>query len=173
MLVVIIGLIVWQMIASREADAERAYSLLIHCNDPLDFEDFINRYPRSSHIEEVEMRLAELKEEEAAWHVAALTQNVDIVMEFVKNHPGSAYIVVAQHRIDTLDWRKADSEGKASSYATYIADHPAGDFITEAYAARDVAFKREERARIDSIRAAKMADSLTNSALGIDNVFQY
>ena len=159
LLLAIAGLLFWQIRSSREASAEAAFSLLKDCNDPQSFEDFIMRYPKSQHIEEVQARLEELRQEEIAWQAAMRTTNPDIVRDFIDNYPTSTHQTTALHRIDTLEWRAADRLCTAASYTAYITAHAAGDFITEAYAARDEAIKREERARRDSIAQAH-ADSL-------------
>lgn len=157
--IALLALAVWQIKSSREASAEAAFTLLRECNDPRNFEDFINRYPKSRHIEEVQARLEELRQEEIAWKAALFTTNSDIVRDFIDNYPTSTRLSAAQHRIDTLEWRAADKLCTAASYTAYITAHAAGDFITEAYAARDEAIKREARARQDSIAKAR-ADSL-------------
>lgn len=153
------ALIVWQIRSSREANAEAAFTLLRECNDPRSFEDFINRYPKSRHIEEVEARLEELRLEEIAWQAALSTTNPAIVRDFIDNYPTSAHHSAALHRIDTLDWREANKQNTSAGYTAYISAHDAGDFITEAFAAREEAVKREEQAYRDSIAAAR-ADTL-------------
>lgn len=169
-LVALIGLIVWQMKTGESAAAERAYVLLQSCNDPQNYEDFIMRYPKSQHIADVQARLEELREEETAWKAASITTQVELVLAFIDKYPTSSRRSVALHRIDTLEWRQADADGTSVAYTSYINAHEAGDFITEAYTARDEALRRELRARNDSIAAAQ-ADSLKLEAPGIDNVF--
>ena len=98
--------------------------------------------------------------------------NPDIVRDFIDNYPTSAHQAAALHRIDTLDWREADRLKTSVSYTAYITAHAAGDFVTEAYAARDEAIKREEQAYKDSLAAAR-ADSLVHAiASGIDQLVQ-
>jgi hypothetical protein len=169
-LMAIIGLIVWQMKTGESAAAERAYVLLQSCNDPQSYEDFIMRYPKSQHIADVQARLEELREEETAWKAASITTQADLVLAFIDKYPTSARRSMALHRIDTLEWRQADADGTSAAYTSYINAHEAGDFITEAYTARDEALRREIRARNDSIAAAQ-ADSLKLVGTGIDNVF--
>ena len=157
-LAALIAFIVWQIQTSHNAHAEAAYTLLKECNDPRSFEDFINRYPKSRHIAEVEARLEELRLEEIAWQAALATKNPAIVRDFIDNYPTSAHQSAARHRIDTLDWNEANKMNTSAGYTAYITAHDAGDFITEAYTARDEAVKREEKAYRDSIAAAR-ADS--------------
>ena len=170
-LVALIGLIAWQMKNGEEAGAERAYTLLQSCNDPQNYQDFMMRYPKSKHIAEVEVRLAELREEETAWKAASITSQAELVKSFINKYPTSARRATALHRIDTIEWRQADAAGTSAAYTSYINAHEAGDFITEAYSAREEAIRRELRARSDSIAAANAARDSMYEAQGIDNVF--
>lgn len=151
----------WDTYQQRRSSEEKAFELLHDCNDPLNFEDFIARYPNSDYLDEVRAMLRELQKEEAVWEVVAQSANVESLKNFIQTHPQSPFIKVALHKIDSLDWREADRKGSSAAYDTYILHHDAGEYITEAYSARDAAREREERSRRDSIAAAQAeADSL-------------
>ncbi len=169
-LIGLIALIVWQMKIRKESSAEEAYIMLKECNDPQSYEDFIMRYPKSKHIADVQARLEALNEEETAWKAASITTQKELIMAFIEKYPNSTHHSTALHRIDTLDWQAADNKGSSAAYTAYISNHEAGDFVTEAYTARDEAIRRETRARNDSIAAAQK-DSLMMSVPGIDNIF--
>ena len=169
-LAALIGLIIWQIRVSREASAEEAYALLVDGNDLQNYEDFVMRYPHSRHIQEVQARMKELQAEEAAWQQAARSRDVSVVRAFVSEYPTSAHRSPALHRIDTLDWQNATKLNTPAAYNAYITAHEAGDFITEAYTARDEAVQREERARRDSIAAARRDSLTTLHPFGLDNL---
>ena len=112
---------------------------------------------------------------DALWEVVAKSSNTEDFRNFIQAHPRSPYAKVALHKIDSLDWREADGKGTSEAYDQYILNHDAGEYITEAYAARDAARDREERARRDSIAAAQArADSLAPEevSVGIDELMQ-
>ena len=139
------------------------------------WQPIIARYPDSKHLDEVRAQLRELRKEDTLWEVVAGSSKTEDFHNFIQAHPRSPFVKVAQHKIDSLDWREADSKGTAAAYDRYIAMHDAGEYVTEAYSARDAARLREDRARQDSIAAAQaQADSLAAEAapVGIDNLIQ-
>ena len=71
---------------------------------------------------------------------------------------------MALHKIDSLDWRKADQLGTKDAYDEYILQHEDGLYISEAYNARDNARRREEQARRDSLAAVAKRDSIAAAA---------
>lgn len=177
-IIVIVGVgayLYWDNHQQRRYSEEKAFELLQGCNDPLNFEDFIARYPNSEHLDEVREQLKALQKVDALWEVVAKSSNTEDFRNFIQAHPRSPYAKVALHKIDSLDWREADSKGTSEAYDQYILNHDAGEYITEAYAARDAARDREERARRDSIAAAQArADSLAPEevSVGIDELMQ-
>lgn len=165
--IIIIGLgayLYWDNYQDKLASEEKAFELLKDCNDPLSFEDFIARFPNSKHIDEVKERLSGLHQEDAAW--AELCRNLDVVAlhNFVDTHPTSPHVKVALHKIDSLDWRKADQLGTKDAYDEYILQHEDGLYISEAYNARDNARRREEQARRDSLAQVAKRDSIAAAA---------
>ncbi|MCR4994217.1 MAG: zinc ribbon domain-containing protein [Bacteroidales bacterium] len=179
-ILVIGGYLYWNNYQQRCNSEEQAYQLLRDCNDPLNYEDFIARYPDSEHLDEVRLKLKELQREDALWEVVANSGNIDNLKSYIENHPHSPYVKVALHKIDSLEWREADKLGTSDAYNTYILHHDAGEYISEAYEARDAALGREQQARRDSLAAAEaLADSMAaeanNSAQapeGIDELMQ-
>ena len=166
------GYLYWDNYQQRRYSEERAFELLRECNDPLNFEDFIARYPNSEHLEEVRAMLKELQKEDAVWEVVASSNNVEDYRNFMQAHPRSPFVKVAIHKIDSLDWREADRKGTSAAYDAYILNHDAGEYISEAYEARDAARSREERARRDSIAAAQAVDTVEAAPepVGIDEL---
>lgn len=177
-IIVIVGVgayLYWDNHQQRRYSEEKAFELLQGCQDPLNFEDFIARYPNSEHLDEVREQLRALQKVDAMWEVVAKSTNTDDFRNFIQAHPNSPYKKVALHKIDSLDWREADSKGSSEAYDQYIINHDAGEYITEAYAARDAARDREERARRDSIAAAQARmDSMAvgEAPVGIDDLMQ-
>lgn len=164
----------WDNYQQRRYSEEKDFELLSDCSDPLNFEDFIARYPNSKHLDEVRAKLKLLRQEDAVWEVVARSNSVDDLKGFIQAHPNSPFVKVAYHKIDSLDWREAEKKGTSAAYDLYIANHDAGEYITEAYEARSAARDREERARRDSIAAARArADTIVEipEAIGIDEIF--
>lgn len=161
LLIAIGGFFYWENMNQEEAE-EQAYGLLENCNDPLNYEDFIARFPSSKHIEDVRARLQELQREDAAWLEISSKLSAKELQDFVDQHPTSPYRKAALQKIDSIDWREADRRGTAAAYDAYINKHDNGEFLDQAFSAREAARAREERARRDSIAAA--ADTVQAAA---------
>ena len=157
LLIAIGGFFYWEN-QNQEKEEEQAYLLLEKCNNPLNFEDFIARFPNSSHIDSVRARLQELRREDAMWREICNTADVNQLQDFVDQHPFSPYKKAALQKIDSMDWKAVSRKDTRRAYETYIQKHENGEFLEQAYAALTVARAREERARRDSIAAA--TDSL-------------
>lgn len=155
------GFFYWEHI-NQEASEEEAFLLLQDCNDPLNYEDFIARFPKSEHIGEVRAKLQDLLKIDEMWEKVRHSQDVEELEDFIRQHPNSPNKKVALHRIDSLDWRNADRKGSSAAYDAYILKHDDGEYITQAYTSRDAARRREEQARRDSIAAA--AEQIADSA---------
>lgn len=161
-LAAVAGLLFWSNYSDEEASQEAEFQMLMTCNDLQSFQTFENRYPTSTHIQEVRARISELKKEEMEWQKAVGSHNADAISKFMKTYPQSVRRQAALRSLDTLEWHAAEGIGTSAAYNEYIAKHESGEFITEAYSARDTALKREMRARYDSIRASR-ADSLSKA----------
>lgn len=174
LLVAIGGFFYWEN-QNHQASEERDYELLRDCNNPLNYEDFIARYPSSRHVDDVRARLDELHREDALWQTVSQSNDRDALEQFVQTHPHSPQKHVALHKIDSLDWRAAEQAGTMAAFQSYISRHDNGEYIDQAFQARDAARLREEQARRDSIAAAEAArsDSIARAAaaaatMGID-----
>lgn len=150
------GFFYWEN-QNQEKEEEQAFILLENCNNPLNFEDFIARFPNSPHIYNVRARLQELREEDSLWLEISRKEDMNILQKFVDEHPHSLYKKAALQKIDSIDWKMARLIDKKYAYEAYIKRHENGEFLNEAFSALEAARAREERARRDSIAAA--ADS--------------
>ena len=153
----------------HEATEEKDYERLKNCTELSNYQDFLNRYPDSRHIESVQTRLKELQRIEDEWHTACSAQDSHKLMEFIEKNPTSVHKSMALFKIDSLDWIEADRKGTAAAYSYYIEIHEDGEYVSQAYIERDRASVREARARLDSINAAQDAlrDSLAIAQSGV------
>ena len=153
------GYFYWDSYQDKIASEEKAYAMLQDCNDPLNFEDFIARFPNSKYVPDVRERLKNLQQEDALWTDVCKSLDITKLQNYIDTHPTSPHKKEALHKIDSLEWRQADQQGTSAAYDAYIECHQDGSYISEAYNARDNARAREERARRDSI-AALQRDTL-------------
>jgi len=147
------GYLYWDNYQDRIASEEKAYAALQDCNDPLNYEDFIARFPNSKYVDDVRDRLKELEQEDALWNKVLSSHDVNALQNYIDTHPTSPHKKEALHKIDSIDWRQAKQQETSAAFEAYIERHPDGTYISEAYNAQANAKAREERARRDSIAA--------------------
>ncbi len=140
---------------------DRAYELLQDCQDPLQYEDFIARYPESSHIDVVRKRYEALVKEQAEWKAIVLRGSRNDVKNFIATNPNSPLIRTARARLDTLDWKEAKRVGSMVSYNTYLDNHPDGSFVDDA----DIQVERIKRENEERAKAAQARQDSLNSLL--------
>lgn len=153
----------------REASEEKDYQQLQNCTELTSYQDFINRYPDSKYLNNVRARIKELQRIENEWNAACNPMDRERLQLFIDENPGSIHKAEAIHKIDSIDWNRADSNGTVAAYNRYIELHDDGEYIDRAFVERDRANVREAKARLDSINAAQAAirDSIAMTAAGI------
>lgn len=154
-----IALYFWVQHENEEAKADAAFELLERCNDPQNFHDFILHYPNSKHIPAVHARIKALEQEEKDWKQAKKSGRLELMKQFLTSYPTSIHRQAAMNDIDSLEWRAATAMGTSAAFTAYIAAHDNGDYITQAFAARDSALRSELKAHNDSIAAAAAANA--------------
>ncbi len=153
-LAIIIGGFFYFDIKNKEAEEEKAFMMLEGSTDKLNYEDFIYRFPHSRHLEEVKRRFHTLEQVDSVWNIICAHPTVEALERFLEQNPTTPLRKTALQKIDSIDWYSADRQGTVAAYDAYIVRHDNGEYITQAYSAREVARQREERARQDSIAAA-------------------
>ena len=130
-----IALIVADIRRAAELE-ERAYARLEKCTDLLVYEDFMLRFPGSSHADEVRQRYEKMKVEQDMYFREAAQGSREILSAFIQAHPTSPYRSICERRIDSLDWDEALAANSLESYQQYLALHPEGIFLSQATDAR-------------------------------------
>lgn len=153
-LAIIVGGVYYWNMKSREAIEEKAFMMLEGCTDKLNYEDFIARFPNSRHLDEVKSRFHALEHVDSLWGAICVRPTAEALEQFLSENPSSPHRTTALQKIDSIDWYTADIQGTVAAYDAYIVRHDNGEYITQAYAAREVARQRELRAQQDSIAAA-------------------
>lgn len=136
---------------------QHAYELLKDCSNPDFYEDFIIRFPKSRHIDEVRERYKEVSAQQAEWQKLVDGGSRDELLRYLQQHPNGRYAKVAEVRIDSLDWQAARERRTLEAVAGYIAAHPEGYYIDEAETLRQML--ERQRAEAEAAMAA-LRDSL-------------
>lgn len=177
-LVVLLGLLIGGLYYydyyTNQKREQRAYELLQGCSNPAFYEDFMVRYPKSEYIDDVRERYAKVAAQQNLWQKLVTNGTRDELQAFVRQHPSSPYVKVAQVRIDSLDWASAKESRDLEAVTHYMAIHPDGYYIDQAEtlrqqlerekaqeAARRAAARRDSLARADSIANANSGHSIT------------
>lgn len=174
-LVILLGLIIGGLYYydyyTNQKREQRAYELLQGCSNPAFYEDFMVRYPKSEYIDDVRERYAKVAAQQNQWQKLVTNGTRDELQAFVRQHPSSPYVKVAQVRIDSLDWASAKESRDLEAVTHYMAIHPDGYYIDQAETLRQQLERekaqeaaRRAAARRDSIARA---DSINNSGTSI------
>lgn len=118
---------VWQ----NEAEAE-AYSQVMQVTNPALCQDFLNKYPFSPHSEEVEGYMQKLEQIADEWQQIKAKPTREAVMQFLQDHPESAYYKECSALGDSIDWAEATKQNTEEAVQAYINNHPSGSHQEEA-----------------------------------------
>lgn len=102
------------------------------------FRDFINKYPKSKYVKDVNSRIRtlELKLEENAYQTACQTGTLDAFKTFMKKYPRSQYSKDIQNRIKDYElWSVAKNNNTIQAYESYLQNSQFKTFASEANAA--------------------------------------
>ena len=120
-------------IEAAEHQEELDYAVLTKENYIIeDFQNFLEKYPQSSHHREVEQRMKCLKIMAADWKAINNSNNVNQIVDFRNKYNDHHYARLCNLKIDSLDWKAAKALNTSDAYKTYIDRHPEGLFIAEA-----------------------------------------
>lgn len=153
------GLYLYDYILQRQRE-RHAYELLQDCSNPDRYEDYIARFPKSEHIDDVRQRLEEVSRQQEEWLHLIYNGSHRELQAFIAKHPTSPYLKVAQTRLDSLDWAQASTAHTLEAVSQYMTEHPDGYFIDQAETLRQTierqraeaaAARRDSIARTDSI----------------------
>ena len=132
------GLYLYDYQAERHRE-QRAYELLQDCSNPDFYEDFIIRFPKSSHIDEVRERYKAVAAQQGEWQKIIDGGSREDLEQFVRLHPTSPYVKVAQLRMDSLDWAEAKQRRSLEAINQYMLAHPNGYYLDQAEIMRQIA----------------------------------
>lgn len=107
---------------------EHSYASLANCKEQDSLKIFMEQYPNSPYIEDIQKRLIVLKDIESKWISIADSTQKDLFVKFLKDYPNSYYEDVCNDKIDSLDWVTAGLENTADSYQYYLEMHPDGKY---------------------------------------------
>jgi hypothetical protein len=159
---------------SEEREEEMAYQMLDGCVDPLSYEDFIDKYPKSRHIAEIKDRYEELKKEIDTWNRLCRYGDKKQFEDYLIQYPETPYRKEIDAKIDSLDWVYATQSNTVEAYDQYLDNHQDGEHSEECYELRkkaaDQQVTEDERAQLRStinrvLRAVVNGDAVETALL--------
>lgn len=145
------GYFVWNTYASS-SEEQTAYEILEGNDNPQDYEDYLEKFPRGEHADEVRERLSQLNAMLARWKVIELSENVADFVNFKNTYNDVQYGRLCDIKIDSLDFVKAQREGTQEAFERYLLAHPDGRYASEASVAqgqmRDAELSQTDRDQI-------------------------
>ena len=155
---------------------EREFALLEDTSNPEYFNDFLAKYPKSKHFQEVKERLNVLLDEGEEWE--KMIQNISRaeIEKFMNAHPYSRRIQTCKDMIDSIDWNEAKKLDTEEAIVNYLNTHPNGRYAEEAaqkknelglmkITAQDKALIRSSLVNFFTVAMSKQDASLISEAI--------
>lgn len=111
---------------------EREYAMLEDTSNPEYYNDFLAKYPKSVHYQEVKERLNVLLDETEEWNKMMQNLSRSEIEKFMNAHPYSKRLHDCQDMIDSIDWSDAKKINTEEAIVNYLNTHPNGKYAEEA-----------------------------------------
>jgi gas vesicle protein gvpC repeat-containing domain protein len=121
---------------NKQVDEVTAYTALSESHSSKDYQAFLDQFPNSKFAADVRERMAKLLELEGAWNTIVNSSNPDDFANFKSKYNDDFYAKLADNKIDSLDFAKAQTAGTPAAFANYLQIHPEGRYTAEAQAAQ-------------------------------------
>ena len=115
--------------ADRE---EREYAMLENTSNPEYYNDFLAKYPKSIHYQDVKERLNVLLDETEEWEKMMQNISRSEIEKFMNAHPYSRRLHECEDMIDSIDWNEAKKTNTEEAIVNYLNNHPNGKYAEEA-----------------------------------------
>lgn len=115
--------------ADRE---EREYAMLKDTSNPEYYNDFLAKYPKSIHYQDVKERLNVLLDETEEWNKMLQNISRSEIEKFMNAHPYSRRLHECEDMIDSIDWADAKKKNTEEAIINYLNSHPNGKYAEEA-----------------------------------------
>ena len=111
---------------------EREYAMLENTSNPEYYNDFLAKYPKSIHYQDVKERLNVLLDETEEWNKMMQDISRAEIEKFMAAHPYSRRLHECEHMIDSIDWSDAKRTNTEEAIVNYLNTHPNGRYAEEA-----------------------------------------
>ena len=111
---------------------EREYAMLENTSNPEYYKDFLAKYPKSIHYQEVKEQLNVLLDENEEWNKIMQDVSRSEIEKFMNAHPYSRRLQECADIIDSIDWMDAKKINTEEAIVNYLNTHPNGKYAEEA-----------------------------------------
>ena len=140
---------------NNQVDEVTAYTALSESHSSKDYQAFLDQFPNSKFAADVRERMTKLLELEGAWNTIVNSSNPDDFANFKSKYNDDFYAKLADNKIDSLDFSKAQTTGTPAAFANYLLKHPEGRYTAEAQAAQNtaeaLAVTPDERSQVSEV----------------------
>jgi len=111
---------------------EISWHLSQHGSRPMDYAQYLQRWPSGRHAAEARQRL-----QESSWREVVGIGTSQALTNFLQRYPGSSHTAQANQMLEALMWKEALAKRTSAPYAAYLAHFPRGTHVDEAKARLD------------------------------------
>lgn len=119
---------------AKTSKETEAYEYAMTSSDPLVLQSYLDTYKDGTriHRDSIQHRLNYIKQIDKDWQNAVASNSKGVLEDYIKKYPNSHNKVIAQRKIDSIDWALAKTLNTIEGYNDYAKEHPYGEHVDEA-----------------------------------------
>lgn len=135
--IIVAGIIFYMYSGNSAQDSEKeleAYEYAMNSNDPAVLQSYLDTYADASqaHRDSISAHLQLLQNIDKDYTNAIVSGSKAALEEYLEKHPDSPHKQEIWNKIDSIDWKTAESTNTPESYEAYLKDHADGAYIQQA-----------------------------------------
>ena len=135
LIVLVLGGVLYAFYRNAQGDKEEAaYEYALSSNDPQVLQNYLDTYTDApeAHRDSISAHLEYFAQLDRDWTNVVVSGSKSDFERYIEQHPNSPFCQIAQHKIDSIDWSKADATNTIEAVQLYLEQHPDGEHFDEA-----------------------------------------
>jgi outer membrane protein assembly factor BamD (BamD/ComL family) len=123
LVVVVLGAVLYVFYRNAQSDKEEsAYEFALSSNDPQVLQNYLNTYTDApeAHRDSISAHLEYFAQLDRDWTNVVVSGSKSDFQRYIEQHPNSPFCQVAQHKIDSIDWSRADAANTLEAVQLYL-----------------------------------------------------
>ncbi len=122
---------------AKSSKEQESYEFAMKSDDPLVLQTYLdnNLDAPADHIQAINARLEELKQQDNEWTNAVVNGSKTALQDYLSKHPDTDHKIEILHKIDSIDWADANNKNTAEALQAYLDAHGEGEHVDEAQTA--------------------------------------